>query len=325
MVNFFSRSDKRYRVNVRLVAAVAAGVILAGAGRGEAGMHAGTQRVVREAAGAGRWFPANPEKLRSMVAGFIDRAQPPAVTGRIVAAIAPHAGYQYSGPVAGYVFRAIRDQAKKTEQPETVVVIGLSHRAAFPGVALMDGDILRTPLGDAHLDTESAAVLVKSCPAIRMDYGPHYGEHSAENQVPFVQAALPNVRLVVGLLGDHDPLTVKSLVAVLSELASKKKILLVSSSDMLHDPDYDLVAKTDRKTLQAVAAMDVPGLMKQWSPRRQIFCGMAPVAVAMGFAAAQGCKEGQILYYRNSGDDFPDSRGQWVVGYGAVVFAAPAK
>jgi len=94
---------------------------------------------------------------------------------------------------------------------------------------------------------------------------------------------------------------------------------------MLHDPDYDLVTKTDKKTLQLVAAMDSKGLLDQWSPRRQIFCGMAPVAAVMGFAKGLGCKEGKVLYYRNNGDDFPESRGQWVVGYGAVVFAVPGK
>ncbi len=318
-------SCQRYIVNRRLAAAVALGMVLAAAGRGEDAMNSKTQKVVRVAVGAGSWFPGQPEKLRNMVAGFIDQARPPAVTGRIVAAIAPHAGYQYSGPVAGYVFRAIRDQARKGEAPETVVVIGLCHRAAFPGVALLDGDVLRTPLGEARLDTESAAILAQACPAVRLDARPHSGEHSAENEVPFVQAALPDARLVVALFGDHDPETLTSFVAALAGLAAKKKILVVASSDMLHDPDYDLVTKTDKQTLQSVAAMDSRGLLAQWSPRRQVFCGLAPVTVAMGFAREQGCTEGKILYYRNSGDDFPESRGELVVGYGAVVFAAPGK
>ncbi len=309
----------------RIIAAMGLCMILAFSGQGEETMNVKTQRVVHEAMGAGRWFPANPEKLRTMVAGFIDRAQATTVTGRIVAAIAPHAGYEYSGPVAGYVFRAIRDQAQKGAGPETVVILGMSHRSAFSGLALMDGDALLTPLGEAILDTEAAGIILKSSPAIRMDYRPHNGEHSAENEVPFVQVALPDARLVVGLLGDHDPETIDSLVAALAELASKKRILVIASSDMLHDPDYDLVTRIDKKTLQLVAAMDTKGLLAQWSARHQIFCGMAPVAVAMGFARDQGCKEGKVLYYRNSGDDFPESRGQWVVGYGSVVFVAPQK
>ncbi len=288
-------------------------------------MNAKTQRVVRKAAGAGRWFPANPGALRKMIAGFVDQAQAGPVTGRIVAAISPHAGYQYSGPVAGCVFRAIRDQAQNGAAPEIVVILGLSHRGGFPGVALMDGAALATPLGEAALDAEAAGALVRASPRLRLDYAPHNGEHSAENQVPFVQAVLPGARLVIGLIGDHDPRTIKDLAAALDELARKKNILVIASSDMLHDPDYDLVTKTDKKTLQSVAALDTRSVLAGWSYEHQIFCGLAAVATVMDFARSRGCKAGAVLRYRNSGDDSPESRGQWVVGYGAVVFAAPAQ
>jgi AmmeMemoRadiSam system protein B len=283
-------------------------------------MNTNAQRVVRRAVGAGRWFPASPDTLRKMVNGYLDQAQVGPVTGRIVAAIAPHAGYQYSGPVAGYVYRAIRDQAKRGATPDVVVILGFSHRGAFPGVALMDGDAIQTPLGESPLDAEAAGILVKSAAGIRLAYAPHNGEHSAENQVPFVQAALPGTKLVIGLIGGHDPQTIKGLVTALSDLAARKKILVIASSDMLHDPDYDLVTKTDKKTLQAVAALDTRKLLEQWGPEHQIFCGMTAVNVVMDFAKQQGCPAGKVLYYRNSGDDYPESRGSWVVGYGAVVF-----
>lgn len=295
---------------------------LAAACRGEEQMNAKTQRVVRQAVGAGRWFPASPDGLRKMVMGFVDRAQVGPVTGRIVAAIAPHAGYQYSGPVAGYVYRAIRDQAQKGAAPEIVVILGFSHRAGFPGVALMDGAAIATPLGEAALDAEAAAALVKASRSIRLDYAPHNGEHSAENQIPFVQAVLPEARLVVGLVGDHDRQTIRNFTAALDTLAQKSPILVIASSDMLHDADYDLVTKTDKKTLRSVAEMDIKALLADWGYEHQIFCGMTAVNVVMDFAVSRGCKSGTILHYRNSGDDFPESRGQWVVGYGAVVFTA---
>jgi AmmeMemoRadiSam system protein B len=315
-----SLNTEQRHAPVRLISIMGLGLILAVAGRGEETMNTNAQRVVRRAVGAGRWFPASPDTLRKMVNGYLDQAQVGPVTGRIVAAIAPHAGYQYSGPVAGYVYRAIRDQAKRGATPDVVVILGFSHRGAFPGVALMDGDAIQTPLGESPLDAEAAGILVKSAAGIRLAYAPHNGEHSAENQVPFVQAALPGTKLVIGLIGGHDPETIKGLVAALSELAARKKILVVASSDMLHDPDYDLVTKTDKKTLQAVAALDTRKLLEQWGPEHQIFCGMTAVNVVMDFAKQQGCPAGKVLYYRNSGDDYPESRGSWVVGYGAVVF-----
>lgn len=289
----------------------------------EGDMNRKSEIIVREALGAGRWFPGNAKELRQMVEGYMAQARVEPVTGKIVAAIAPHAGYIYSGKVAGYTFRAIRDNAQAMGRPDTVVILGLAHRGGFQGVALMDGDVLRTPLGDAVLDTAGAAVMAASSPRIYQEYRPHAGEHSAENEVPFVQAALPGVPMIVGLVGDHDPKTLDDLVAGLETLSAKKRILVVASTDMLHDPDYGLVTRTDRETLNRVAAMDHTGIQREWGYSKQTFCGIGPVLAAMRYAALKGCKEGTVLIYRNSGDDFPESRGRWVVGYGSVVFAAP--
>ena len=279
-------------------------------------------RKVRKALGAGRWFPGDGSQLRQMIRQCMDAAHPPQVTGRIVSAIAPHAGYVYSGPVAGYTFRTLADQAAAQGSPDTAVILGFSHRGSFSGVALMDGDAIATPLGEVPLDTAAADYLVGQNAGIVKDYAPHVWEHSAENEIPFAQAALPDTKLVVALLGDHRPGTIDGLVRALQALAKIKRTVVVASSDMLHDPSYEKVTKTDRMTLEKVAAMDVDGVQRMWSQARQVFCGIGPVTAAMQLARAQGCAQGQVLYYRNSGDDFPESRGEWVVGYGAVVFAA---
>jgi len=277
-------------------------------------------QIINKAQGGGRWFPANGNVLKKMVDDYIEKAAVPRIEGRIVSAIAPHAGYVYSGKVAGFTFRAIKDNAKGTNAPETVVILGFTHQMGFKGVALMDGDSVETPVGIAALDKAAAELMVKGRQRITLDSAPHMGEHSAENEVPFVQRTLPNAKLVVALIGDHDGKTLVDIVTALAELAKTKRILVVASSDMLHDPDYDLVTKTDRQTLKKVTALDDKGLASDWSGERQIFCGVMPVLAAMQFAKAQGCREGSVLYYRNNGDDDPSSRGNWVVGYGAAVF-----
>jgi len=287
--------------------------------------------VVRKIPGGEHWFPGNKQELDAMVGGAIQDAQVPKVEGRIVAVLAPHAGYVYSGRVAGCAFRAVRDHAGGTNGPETVVILGFSHSQAFDGVALMDGDACQTPLGETPLDKEAAAALIAASRRIAYNYGIHSrvdpqmggAEHSAANQVPFVQKAAPGAKLVIGLIGDHDPATTRELAGALTALAKQKRILVVASTDMLHDPDYDLVTKTDKATLEKVKAMDIQGVLKRWSPSNQVFCGIGPVMAAMQFAESRGCKQGTVLVYRNTGDDHPDSRGQWVVGYGAVVFAVP--
>jgi len=293
-------------------------------GYGKDGMNHKNQQVVRRTHGDGRWFPADKATLSKVINEYIGAAQVSPVKGRIVGAISPHAGYIYSGPIAGYVFRVIKEQAAKGEAPETVVILGLSHQGGCRGVALMDGDAVRSPLGETALDKDAAALLSSNRPSVCLDYAPHNGEHSAENQIPFVQSVLPAARLVVGLIGDHDPKTLDEMVGGLVELAKAKKILVIASSDMLHDPDYTLVTQTDQASLKNVAAMKTRELMERWSYASQIFCGMSALAVTMRFVEMQGCREGIVLRYRNTGDDHPDSRGNWVVGYGAVVFPLPA-
>ncbi|MBW1780807.1 MAG: AmmeMemoRadiSam system protein B [Deltaproteobacteria bacterium] len=286
-------------------------------------MQKGFEPIVRTAAGAGRWFPGTRKALKAMADDFIENARVDKVDGRIVGAVAPHAGYVYSGKTAGYTFRAIRDNAETWGRPDTVVVLGIRHRGGFSGVALMDGDVLRTPLGDAVLDTEGGEAMAAESPRIYFDYRPHVGEHSAENEIPFVQSILPQAKVIVGLIGDHDPRTIDDLVTALDRLSKMKKIVVIASSDMLHDPDYDLVRRTDTDTLKMVKTMDHAGIEKGWSYSRQTLCGIGPVLAVMRFAERMGCRKGTVLHYRNSGDDFPESRGRWVVGYGSVVFAAP--
>jgi len=277
-------------------------------------------KVIRKALGAGRWFPGDAAELRPAVEDYMDAAQVPDIKRRIVSAIAPHAGYQYSGRVAGYTFRALKQNSAVGHVPDTAVVLGFSHRAGFRGVALMDGDIVRTPIGDTQLDQEAIDLLDGSSDRIFVDYGPHAGEHSAENEIPFVQAALPEARLVVALIGDHDERTLDALVAALEKLAAKRKIVVIASTDLLHDSSYDLVTKTDKSTLLAIEQMKDDELLKRWNHGNQICCGIGPVVVAMRFARTQGEATCEVLHYRNSGDDYPESRGNWVVGYGAVIF-----
>ena len=284
-------------------------------------MSADSKRVIRYARGGGRWFPGDEKRLRRDVEQYLDEAEVPAIKGRVVAGFAPHAGFQYSGKVAGYTFRPLRDAAAAGEGPETVVILGFSHRGPFRGVALMEGDAISTPLGETPLDSEAGAFLAKQSDRIQFDYTPHAGEHSAENEIPFAQAACPGVPIVVGIMGDHDLQTIADTVAALLALGKEKKIVVIASTDMLHDADYDLVTRTDKATLAKVKAMDHEGLIKEWSGRKQTFCGICPVLTVTRYAQALGCKQATVLHYRNSGDDYPESRGNWVVGYGAVVFA----
>jgi len=278
----------------------------------------GAYRRIHRTRGQGRWFPDGAGPLARVVDGFLDAARPWAKPGEFVGAIAPHAGYAYSGAIVGQTYRALRDRAQAIE---TVVVLGFSHQASFSGVALLDGDAVESPLGLTALDTDAVDWLVAASPCFEPNGRPHVGEHSAENQIPFVQRAVPKARLVVALFGEHDPATIAAAAEALLQLRQRRRTVVIASTDLLHDSDHARVARTDRATLDLLRTMDAAGLARCWSPGFQVCCGIGPVQTLLRYGRACGCTQGDVLGYRNSGDDHPEDPGDWVVGYGSVAYA----
>jgi len=297
-----------------------------GIGRGRPTLHfwrscvKQSDEVIRIAQGGGRWFSGDRAELVREVEGYIAAAEIEPLTNPVIGVIAPHAGYLYSGAVAGYSFRALRESAAQFGAPETVVILGLSHSAGFAGAALMDGDAISTPIRESALDVDGARLMSGMSDRIYFDYEPHIGEHSAENQIPFVQAALPEAKLIVGLIGDHADETRAELASALHKLSQHKPIAVVASTDLLHSASYELVGATDKKTMAMIAGLDEAGLTGGWSFEHQVCCGISPVVTLMKYVRMCGVESGTVLRYRNSGDDYPESRGSWVVGYGAVSF-----
>jgi AmmeMemoRadiSam system protein B len=279
--------------------------------------------AVRDLQGAGRWFPGQPEALHEAVKGYIESASPAMLTSPLAAVVAPHAGYAYSGPVAGYAFHALQEHARQFGAPETVVVLGLSHRDHFEGLSVMEGSAIRSPLGETPLDRDIALRLAEH-PLISLNYAPHLQEHSAENEVPFIQYALPDTNLVIGLFGDHDMRTLNAVVEELVKISRDRNILLVASTDMTHSPDYDYVCREDQHTMELFKNLDAKGLEQNWSYDHQCFCGIMPVLSAIAYAGEKGCREGHVLAYQNSGDIAPESKGNWVVGYMAGILSCGA-
>ncbi len=275
--------------------------------------------------GSGRWFPADEATLRRRVEQFMQQADTPAVEGRLVGATAPHAGYDYSGAIAGHTFGALARQAERGLPVETVVVLGFSHRTAFPGVALLDADTFETPLGRSRIDRDGVDCLRRECSAAFLGNSVHEGEHSAENEIPFVQAATPGAALITALIGDHAAETRTELADALFTLSKTRRVALIASTDLLHDPDFETVSQSDAGTLRLMADMDAEQLNREWTPAHQVCCGISGVTVLIEYAALCGCRSGTVLAYTNSGIEFPETRGSWVVGYGAVAYSLSAE
>lgn len=275
---------------------------------------------IRQTFGGGRWFSASKAALRAEIDSYFRDANVEPIKGRIVAGLTPHAGFSFSGATVAYTFKAIASQ-KAENQPEVIVIIGFPHHEHFNGIALMEGTAIDTPLGRHPLDVEATQFLSKQ-PGFFFGNKHHEGEHSAENEIPFLQVALPLVPICVALVGDGSSST-QAMADALVALNRVKRLVAICSTDMLHDTDYDLVYRTDTNTLKLTADMDIEGLNKAWSYDFQIYCGIRTVLAGMMFSRALGVKKAVVLKHACSGDSKPASQRGYNVGYGAVVMPLP--
>jgi hypothetical protein len=273
--------------------------------------------TVRQPAVAGQFYPADPTELRRMVDDFVAQAEVPNLSGQIVALIAPHAGYIYSGKVAAHSYALLKGQ-----RFERVVVIAPSHFEAFPFISIYNGDAYATPLGDVEVDKEFAAKLVKMNPLIQLSSRGHtptqqQGEHALEVQLPFLQRMLGEFKLVPIVMGEQTYETERALGVSLAKMIQGTHTLIVASSDLSHYHPYAEASKIDLKTLKAIERWDYLSLSLNLESRVWEACGGGPIVAAMIAAERLGAKQARILKYANTGDVTGDrSR---VVGYGAVA------
>ena len=223
------------------------------------------------------------------------------------AIVAPHAGYIYSGPVAGYSYKAL-DLDPISSQ--TAILVGPAHYVPVEGVAVGDFDAYETPLGQIPVDQEALSVLSRNNPLFIPQRAPHIPEHSLEVQLPFLQVRKPHhLRLVPLLLGHTEPEPVAA--ALLSFVQAHPSARLVISSDLSHFYPYEKARALDTAFLQAVLDFDFETV------RRGEACGRIPILVLMHLAQELGWRP-HLLDYRNSGDTAGDK--MRVVGYAAIAF-----
>ena len=259
---------------------------------------------VRPPAVAGHFYTGDARRLALEVQNFIDAA--PSYDGpRPKALIAPHAGYMYSGKIAGIAFAA----AKKALAAITrVMVIGPAHYVSFRGVALATADAFDTPLGRVSLD-QAALAAVRDLPWVRADDAPHVPEHALEVELPFLQMLLKNFVLVPLVVGHAQP---EEVGEVLARLWGSDETLIVVSSDLSHYHDYATAQRLDAATASAIEQ----GEWESLGPQNA--CGFLPVAGLLRQAAGHQLKARRLALC-NSGDTAGDRAR--VVGYGAWVFA----
>lgn len=262
------------------------------------------QRDVRPPAVAGSFYPADPGRLKKDIRSFLDEGEEIDLDFSLRFLIVPHAGYVYSGPIAGTAYRLLIGD----EQWRRVVLVGPSHYVWFPGLALPGADALETPLGDVRVDEEAVREAL-SMAGVTESPTAHAREHSLEVQLPFLQVVLPGVPVVPLLCGDVGPADVADVVDRLLDGTT----LLIVSSDLSHYLDADAARRLDAETI---------GFIKDLEPDklgRDSACGRIGIQSALHLARRRGYKV-QALDVRNSADTAgPPDR---VVGYAAIAFGA---
>ncbi len=258
---------------------------------------------------AGQFYPDDPSALQRELARCVPSVSAPR---RAVAVISPHAGYVYSGQVAGETLAAV-------QVPDTVVVIGPNHHGRGAPVALMASGGWRLPLGVAPIEERLARLLLAHAPFIADDAEAHRFEHSLEVQVPFLQYRNPQVRIVPLVLGRLSLDACERLGEAVAEAirAYGDDVLIVASSDMSHyEPRATATAK-DRLALDRILALDPAGLLQTVAAHRITMCGVVPATVTLIAARRLGATAAELVRYSDSGEVSGDTL--QVVGYAGVL------
>ncbi len=260
---------------------------------------------IRIPAVAGMFYPDKSSVLRHDVTTFLHLASTRPLLPPPKALIAPHAGYIYSGPIAGSAYASLGSDARQKIQH--VILLGPTHRVGFNGIATSSADFFRTPLGDVPVD-RIMTLQAESCPGVISYDRAHRDEHSLEVHLPFLQCALGKFDIIPLVVGNASP---KEVATVIEHLWGNDDTLIIVSSDLSHYLTYDQATQIDRSTSESIAKMNPEELGFDQA------CGCLPIQGLL-IAAKRHHLSVHILDVRNSGDTAGDRTR--VVGYGAYAF-----
>ena len=263
----------------------------------------------------GQFYPAGREKLRETIAGMID---PDAAPKTSIAVVAPHAGYIYSGAVAGAVFSSV-------QIPGTCVILGPAHREIEPLAAIQVRGSWVTPLGESRVDESLASRILAGCPLVEENDEAHLGEHSIEVELPFIQYFRGDAAIVpisVSHLARYADLEALGRALAGAIRDEGRETLIVASTDMSHYVSQKTAEKKDMTAIRRVLDLDPAGLFETVTAERISMCGFQPTAAALVAALALGASKAELVRYRTSGDASGDYT--QVVGYAGIrIFRGP--
>lgn len=268
--------------------------------------------MLRPPAVAGQFYPSDPRELARLIQKFT-APETSKEKLRVRACLVPHAGYIYSGGVAGAVFSTIF-------LPRKIILVGVRHSPPGADLAILSEGAWQTPLGDAPLNEELARKLKERCARLREDSVAHQREHSLEVVIPFLQVLDPGFTftpVAVGTLRFSDLRELGlALASVLRE--SDQEILIVTSSDLNHYEDEETTRNKDEKAIEKMKALDAQGLYEVCREARISMCGLGPAVAMLTAMKELGAERGELIRHATSGEVSGDRDA--VVGYAGMIF-----
>jgi MEMO1 family protein len=284
--------------------------------------------AVRTPAVAGRFYPGRAEELLREVREFTSTGKIPIETGRIAAigCVAPHAGYIYSGGVAGAVYSRLKI-------PERCVILCPNHTGKGRPLAIMANTTWQTPLGEVAVEADMGARLLRRFSALQEDSAAHRAEHAIEVQLPFLQVQQPELKIAPIAIGTSDFDVLRGLGEALADVIADRhkedrheedqreerpeRTLIIASSDMNHYESDAITRVKDRKAIERVLALDARGLWEVVMNEDISMCGFGPTVVMLTAAKLLGATSATLVKYATSGDVSGDYES--VVGYAGII------
>ncbi len=267
--------------------------------------------MLRRAVWGDQFYPGQPRELARQIETFLT-AGPGEKIPAPVGCLAPHAGYMYSGAVAGAVYARL-------ELPDRVILLGPNHSGLGEPLSILTEGSWQTPLGNAPIDSGLAGELRRRCPLLAEDAEAHREEHSIEVQLPFLQKLQPAMRFVPIAVGTESFEALETLGQALAGTirAAGRPVLIVASSDMNHYDNDERTRLQDRRAIDQLLALDARGLYETVRRERISMCGYCPAVTMMTAALELGAARAELVRYATSADASGDrSR---VVGYAGIV------
>jgi AmmeMemoRadiSam system protein B len=265
--------------------------------------------MIRDPAVSGRFYPRSASSIKEQITQFIDERTP---KQDVLGLVSPHAGYEYSGPVAGAVISRI-------EFKDTFVIMGPNHYGLGKPFSIMTEGTWKTPLGEVEIDVALARKILYASPPLEEDHVAHLEEHSIEVQLPFLQYFKPDVKIVPIVFSHGSGDVYKEIGRGIAEAIKdlNRQAVVMASSDMTHYENQESASTKDNLAIEAILDLNEDELLKRIAKYNITMCGYAPTVSLISACKGLGATQAELVKYQTSGDVTGDY--YEVVGYAGIL------